>query len=148
MELILISFIINLLWGIPPLIFKFLALNFSYPLIMSINSIFNLFFLFIYISLFHYNNVKQEIYKLTPKTLFIFFILVFFSFFLANLCYFYLIDKGHNINLITILTAFYPIITIIFSFFFFKDDFKSLTYLNFIGFFLFFAGMFLILYKF
>lgn len=148
MELILLTLLINILWGIPPLIFKSLALSFSYPLIMSINSIFNLFFLFIYISFFHLSTIKTEIRKLTPKTLLIFFILVFFSFFIANLCYFYLIHKGHNINLITILTAFYPIITIIFSYFFFKQDFNSLTYLNFIGFLLFFIGMFLILYKF
>lgn len=138
--------LVNLIWGIGPIIDKYMM---KYMDIITLMLIISVIYLLAVIALAirhrkivikDYNNMKNiKNYKV------LLFILVIFSFSLtlANYGYLFVVNRG-NTALATILTSLYPIITLIIGYRFLKE---KMTKLELAGFLLILFGIMLINYS-
>jgi drug/metabolite transporter (DMT)-like permease len=142
--LILLNYIlVNIIWGIEPLVNKFFLKNISISTLMLIISIFYLICVMI-IAYKNKNKLKTDLIKLRNyKSLILLIALATILFMTANYGYLYLVNN-QKAAIVAILTAIYPIITLILGYKYFNE---TLTKYEFIGFMLVLLGIFFINYK-
>jgi drug/metabolite transporter (DMT)-like permease len=142
--LILLNYIlVNIIWGIEPLVNKFFLKHISISTLMLIISIFYLICVMI-IAYKNKNKLKTDLIKLRNyKSLILLIALATILFMTANYGYLYLVNN-QKAAIVAILTAIYPIITLILGYKYFNE---TLTKYEFIGFMLVLLGIFFINYK-
>ena len=142
--LILLNYIlVNIIWGIEPLVNKFFLKHISISTLMLIISIFYLICVMI-IAYKNKNKLKTDLIKLRNyKSLILLIALATILFMTANYGYLYLVNNQKAAK-VAILTAIYPIITLILGYKYFNE---TLTKYEFIGFMLVLLGIFFINYK-
>lgn len=137
-------FIIAFIWGISPVILKYFIKHNNIPvyIIILIESIVYLTATLIYISIYKINVIIGDLYKSSNYIPIIAFISLF-SIYIANVLYLIAIHKGVNVNVITIFTGLYPIITLIFAFIILQE---TLSLKALFGFFLIMIGIVFVFY--
>jgi drug/metabolite transporter (DMT)-like permease len=135
---IFLSFIIAFVWGISPVLFKYI-LNKNIPsyIIIFVQASVYLFSSIIYIYLYKYNEIYKDLQQNIKYIPFLI-IISFFSVYIANVLYIFALEKKASVNIISIIVSLAPVITIISSYFILceKISFKVL-----IGFLLIFIGL-------
>jgi uncharacterized membrane protein len=135
---IFLSFIIAFVWGISPVLFKYI-LNKHIPsyIIIFVQASVYLFSSIIYIYLYKYNEIYKDLQQNIKYMPFLI-IISFFSVYIANVLYIFALEKKASVNIISIIVSLAPVITIISSYFILceKISFKVL-----IGFLLIFIGL-------
>ena len=133
-----IAFIISFIWGISPVLFKFiLQKNIPLYIIIFIQACVYLVSSLIYIIIYKQNNIQDDLYthiKYIPIVI----IISFFSIYVANFLYLFALENKANVNIMSLIVTLVHIITIIASFFILKEtlSIKVLT-----GFLLIFIGL-------
>jgi drug/metabolite transporter (DMT)-like permease len=142
--LILLNYIlVNIIWGIEPLVNKYFLKHISISTLMLIISIFYLICVMI-IAYKNKNKLKTDLIKLRNyKSLILLIAIATILFMTANYGYLYLVNN-QKAAIVAILTAIYPIITLILGYKYFNE---TLTKYEFIGFMLVLLGIFFINYK-
>ena len=140
-----IAFIVAVAWGIPPIVHRFLTKTCHIP--MRIILLFSALTYIIAVAcmiLFLYKNViVHEIYH-HRKWIPLMIGTSFLSMFVANCLYLYVVKHAHNINIVTIITASYPIITVLLSAILLNEH---LTPMGIVGFILVLIGISMLIYK-
>lgn len=115
-QIILIAISIAILYGISPITYKLLVINnnISFELYILLST----FILFIcalcYSLLFNeHSKIFIEISKINIRLLLLIIIYVIIVVFTTQLLFYYAIKKSSNISIFTIITGFYPIITLL-----------------------------------
>lgn len=142
--LILLNYIlVNIIWGIEPLVNKYFLKHISISTLMLIISIFYLICVMI-IAYKNKNKLKTDLIKLRNyKSLILLIAIATILFMTANYGYLYLVNN-QKAAIVAILTAIYPIITLILGYKYFNE---TLTKYEFIGFMLVLLGIFFINYE-
>jgi drug/metabolite transporter (DMT)-like permease len=142
--LILLNYIlVNIIWGIEPIVNKFFLKHISIPTLMLIISIFYLICVMI-VAYKNKNKLKTDLIKLRNyKSLILLIAIATILFMTANYGYLYLVSN-QKAAIVAILTAIYPILTLILGYKYFNE---TLTKYEFIGFMLVLLGIFFINYK-
>jgi len=120
MELyIFLALLISFLWGVQPVIHKHLLKKYNHITIMLVSSIVY-FALLIVTSIIKNKEVMADLQKMTARDLSILTALSFFTVFMANLIYYYIL-KDHESSLISALIYSSPVFTLIFAYLFLKE---------------------------
>jgi|UniRef100_A0A6C0BF87 drug/metabolite transporter (DMT)-like permease len=135
------AFITAMLWGIAPVVYRKLVHQVSYGFILIVSSIVYILSVTAYVFLFNRHEVINDFVNHTDKIP-ILACTTFFAFFIANMFYIYSIRKTHNINLVTIISALYPIVTLILASIVLKEN---LSIMGLSGFGLIVLGMIIII---
>lgn len=138
-----LGFLITFIWGLSPVIIKYAIHHGNIPtyLILFIQGFIFFIASLIYILIFKFNNIKDDIIKYKTYIPLLTFISLF-SIYIANLLYVIAIQNKVNINILTIITALYPIFTIIFSYIILKE---KITLKAILGYLFIIFGLFFIL---
>lgn len=138
-----LGFLITFIWGLSPVIIKYAIHHGNIPtyLILFIQGFIFFIASLIYILIFKFNNIKDDIIKYKTYIPLLTFISLF-SIYIANLLYVIAIQNKVNINILTIITALYPIFTIIFSYIILKE---KITLKAILGYLFIIIGLFFIL---
>ena len=138
-----LAFLITFIWGISPVIVKYAIHHGNIPtyLILFIQGFIFFIASLIYILIFKFNNIKDDLIKYKTYIPLLAFIALF-SVYIANLLYVLALQNKVNINILTIITGLYPIITIIFSYIILKE---KITIKAIIGYLFIILGIFFIL---
>lgn len=117
-----LAFFITLIWGLSPVIIKYAIHHGNIPtyLIIFIQSFIYFIASLIYIIIFKYKNIKDDIIKHKTYIPLLAFISLF-SLYIANILYVLALQNNVNINVLTMIIGLYPIITIIFSYIILKE---------------------------
>ena len=143
---IVLAFIIALLWGVSPVVFRIILHDVPNSFVMLISSIVYIIGTMIYIFVFDYKNIMLSLTtknKLIP----IIILTTFFGFFLPNLLYFYVLKYGENVNITIAITSLYPIITLVTSYLLLNDEYNHLSYQKLFGFLMIVCGVIVVLLK-
>jgi transporter family protein len=140
----ILPFIVAFIWGVSPIIFKYAISNNKVPpyLILFIQAVVYLVACLLYISFWKQDMIRQDILKhaaLIPLIS----LTSLMSIFIANLLFLYTLEKGLHVNIVNIISALYPVITVIFAYFILNE---TLTYRQIIGFIITMIGITLLLY--
>jgi len=120
MELyIFLALLISFLWGVQPVIHKHLLKKYNHITIMLVSSIVY-FALLIVTSIIKNKEVMADLQKMTARDLSILTALSFFTVFMANIIYYYIL-KDHESSLISALIYSSPVFTLIFAYLFLKE---------------------------
>ena len=136
-----LAFIIAFIWGLSPVLFKFF-LHQSVPtyLIIFFQAFVYLISSVIYMLIWKRTEIGIDLQK--NKNYIPFLIIIpFFSVYIANYLYIYALENKGNINVIAITISLAPVVTMIFSYFIFRE---MLSLKAFIGFFIIVVGLLLI----
>jgi len=138
-----LAFLITFIWGISPVIVKYAIHHGNIPtyLILFIQGFIFFIASLIYILIFKFNNIKDDLIKYKTYIPLLAFIALF-SVYIANLLYVVALQNKVNINILTIITGLYPVITIIFSYIILKE---KITIKAIIGYLFIILGIFFIL---
>ncbi len=128
-SILLLSLFIALLSGISPLVIRVMSKTVSHHTVMAISAIVYFVSTMIYIYLFHYDTVLQDIQY--TNYIFIIILTSFVGFFLASSMYFYALKHTDNVNYVVIITSLYPVVTLILSYYFLDE---KLTWQGLLGF--------------
>jgi len=142
---IYLSFIIAFIWGISPVLFKFiLQKNIPSYIIIFIQASVYLISSIIYIFVYKNNEIYYDLNKNIKYIPFLI-IISFFSVYIANVLYIYALENKANVNTMSIIVSLAPVITILFSYFILyeKISLKALM-----GFLLIFIGLICIFFPF
>jgi drug/metabolite transporter (DMT)-like permease len=133
-----IAFVIAFLWGISPVLFKYiLQQNIpSYIIILTQASVYFLSSI-IYIIVYERNEIYSDIQKYSNYIPFLI-IISFFSVYVANVLYIFALDNKADVNIMSIIVSLAPVITMIASFLIFQE---VLPIKVLIGFFIIFIGI-------
>jgi drug/metabolite transporter (DMT)-like permease len=133
-----IAFVIAFLWGISPVLFKYiLQQNIpSYIIILTQASVYFLSSI-IYIIVYERNEIYSDIQKYSNYIPFLI-IISFFSVYVANVLYIFALDNKADVNIMSIIVSLAPVITMIASFLIFQ---QILPIKVLIGFFIIFIGI-------
>jgi drug/metabolite transporter (DMT)-like permease len=133
-----IAFVIAFLWGISPVLFKYiLQQNIpSYIIILTQASVYFLSSI-IYIIVYERNDIYSDIQKYSNYIPFLI-IISFFSVYVANVLYIFALDNKADVNIMSIIVSLAPVITMIASFLIFQ---QILPIKVLIGFFIIFIGI-------
>jgi len=135
---ILLALCIAFLWGIQPVIHKYLLKKINAITIMLISSMVYLFALLIKVSFSQtYTLFINDIRKLSPKDYLIITMTSVFSVFLANMIYYYIL-KDNETSIIVSLMYSAPIFTLLLSYLFLNERLEPV---GIIGIFLIFLGV-------
>jgi len=85
----------------------------------------------------------QEQFKTNRSYIALLAVTTFFGLFIANLLYLYCVKHAHNINVVNVVMAMYPVVTLILASVFLKEH---LDPMGFLGFLLILAGIAILLY--
>ena len=136
-----LAFLIAFIWGISPVLFKFfLQKDVPYYLIIFFQAFVYLMTSLIYMLIWKRKNIGIDLQK-NKKYIPFLIIIPFFSVYIANFLYIYALEKKGNINVMAIIIALAPVVTMIFSYFIFRE---MLSLKAFIGFFIIVVGLLLI----
>ena len=141
---ILLPFIVAFIWGFSPIIFKYIINKDKTPtyLILFIQAIVYLFACLTYIIFWKQDVIHEDIYK-HAKWIPLMSITSLMSIFVAQLLFLYTLEKGLHVNIVNIITALYPVVTVIFAYIILNE---TLTYRQILGFIITMIGITLLLY--
>lgn len=133
-----LAFVIAFLWGISPVLFKYiLQKNIpSYIIILTQASVYFLASI-IYIIVYERDDIYGDIQKNSKYIPFLIAI-SFFSVYVANVLYIFALDNKANVNIMSLIVSLAPVITLIASFLIFQE---ILPLKVLIGFFIIFIGL-------
>jgi len=136
-----LAFIIAFIWGISPVLFKFfLHKNVPNYLIIFFQAFVYLIASVLYMLIWKRDEIGIDLRE--NKNYIPFLIIIpFFSVYIANFLYIFALEKRGNINIMSIIIALAPVITMIFSYFIFREMLSLKAY---IGFFIILVGLMLI----
>jgi len=136
-----IIFFIAFIWGLSPVLFKFILQKKIPPyIIIFIQAFVYLFSSIIYIILYKNHIIYKDLHlhiNYIPYLITI----SFFSVYIANILYIYALENHVNANIMSLTISLSPIITIIFSYLILQDSINLKTL---IGFFLIFIALIII----
>lgn len=132
-----LAFIIAFLWGLSPVLFKFIIQKNIPPyIIIFIQAFVYLCASIIYIALYKNDKIYED---LSQNINFVpFLIIISLSVYMANVLYLYALEKQGNVNIMAIIISLAPLITILFSYLILREKASSKIY---IGFFIIFVGL-------
>lgn len=112
------AFLIAFIWGLSPVLVKYLIKNNNIPtyIIILIQSIIYALASVLYIIIYKIDYVYNDI-NTHKKHIPLLALISLLSVYLANVLYIYIISNGISINIISIIISLYPIITFIFAYF-------------------------------
>lgn len=111
-----LAFIIAFLWGISPVLFKFvLQKNIPPYIIIFIQASVYIFSSIIYIILYENNNIYEDLRENIEYIPFLA-IVSFFSVYIANVLYIYALDNKASVNIMSLIVSLAPVITLISSY--------------------------------
>ena len=133
-----LAFAIAFLWGISPVLFKYiLQQNIpSYIIILTQASVYFLSSI-IYIIVYERNDIYGDIQKYSNYIPFLI-VISFFSVYVANVLYIFALDNKANVNIMSLIVSLAPVITLIASYLIFQE---ILPIKVLIGFFIIFIGL-------
>lgn len=138
----IIAFIIAIIWGINPIIHKLLLNDISYHTIIIFSGI-TFFIASLIYSYIYYKDIYKDINKENNKIIYII-ICAFLGLFLANILYYNALKYTNNVSIITTITALYPLVTLLLSYFIL---YEKISIINFIGIILIMIGIILLMIK-
>jgi transporter family protein len=138
----IIAFIIAIIWGIIPIIHKLLLNDISYHTIIIFSAI-TFFIASLIYSYIYYKDIYNDINKQNNKIIYII-LCAFLGLFLANILYYNALKHTHNVSIVTTITALYPLITLLLSYFIL---YEKISIINFIGIILIMIGIILLMIK-
>lgn len=142
MDPYLAATLVAVLWGISPIVHKHVLQHVSGSFILLISAITYLISVFAYIYIWKtkevYNDFKNGGVVYVPLLA----LTTFLGFFLTNLIYLYAVKYAPNINIVVVITALYPVITLIIASLWLKE---YLSVMGLIGFALIVCGVTLML---
>lgn len=111
-----LAFVIAFLWGISPVLFKYILSKNIPPYIIILTQA-SVYFLtsIIYIIVYERNNIYGDIQK-NSKYIPLLIIISFFSVYVANVLYIFALDNKANVNIMSLIVSLAPVITLIASF--------------------------------
>ena len=116
---ILLALIISFLWGLQPIVHKYLMQKFNAITLMLISSIVYC-SMVILVSIARNKEIIDDINKITPKDASIIVILAAFTVFLTNMMYYYIL-KNHESSIVSALIYSSPVFTLILAYLFLKE---------------------------
>jgi drug/metabolite transporter (DMT)-like permease len=136
-----LAFIIAFIWGISPVLYKFF-LEKSTPtyIIIFLQSFIYLITTVLYILIWKRDKFGSDLHEYKNYLPFIL-IISFFAVYVANYLYIFGIENKGNVNIMSIVIGLAPVVTILFSYFIFRE---TLSLKAFIGFFIIVIGLLLI----
>jgi drug/metabolite transporter (DMT)-like permease len=145
LDILLIAISLAVIYGISPITHKLLIID--YDISFESFLLLSTFILFIcslfYSLMFHnYYDVFKEISKINTWILLLFIVNIFIISFISQLLFHYALKKTTKITLFTIITGFYPLITMLLSLLFLKE---KITFKIFGGFIIAMIGIVIIL---
>ena len=133
-----LAFIIAFLWGVSPVLFKFiLQKNIPPYIIIFFQAFVYLCSIIIYIIVYEYNDIYKDLQqniKYVPYLI----IISFFSVYVANMLYILALENKANVNIMSLIISLAPVITLISSFYILQE---KLSIKALIGFFIIFVGL-------
>jgi len=130
---IISAFIIAFIWGLSPVLFRYIIKNQQIPvyIIIFIQAFVYFCSSVIYIYFHKYHSMHNDLYE--HKNYIPYLIIIsFFSVYIANILYIYALETHVNINIIILITSLYPVITIIFAYFILQERMTINTIIGFI----------------
>lgn len=131
------------LWGFPPIIHRNATQAVSKGFIMLISAIVYFVAVVLYVLLFQYKQVSKD-FSENKQFIVILAMTTFFGLFVANLVYLYVMKNAKNINVVIVIMAMYPAVTLILATLILKE---KLSLHSAFGFFLILVGLSLLLYS-
>ena len=134
LNIFLIAISLAVIYAIAPITYKLLVIhnNISFETYLLLSTFILFLCSLFYSFMFHnYIDVLRELTKISSDILLLFIINIFFVSFISQILFHYAIKHTTKLSLFTIITGFYPLITMILSFLFFKE---KITLKIFIGF--------------
>jgi drug/metabolite transporter (DMT)-like permease len=134
-EILLIAISLSIIYGLTPITYKLLVLNnnisFESYLLLSTTILFicTLFYSLIFND---HSRVFTEISKINVWILLLFIINVFILTFISQILYHYALKNTSKISIFTIITGFYPLITIILSILVLKEKLSLKMFIGFL----------------
>ena len=111
-----LAFIIAFLWGVSPVLFKFvLQKNIPPYIIIFIQASVYIFSSIIYIILYENNNIYEDLRENIEYIPFLATISLF-SVYIANVLYIYALDNKASVNIMSLIVSLAPVITLISSY--------------------------------
>jgi drug/metabolite transporter (DMT)-like permease len=119
---ILIAFIIALLSGCAPIIYKHVTHKANIPIhmVLLVTSVTYLVSTLLYICIFHRKTFASDVSKVKDY-IGLLAVTAFFAFFLVYVAYLYILHTSKNINIVVVITALYPVVTLLVSWALFKE---------------------------
>lgn len=110
-----LAFIIAFLWGVSPVLFKFvLQKNIPPYIIIFIQASVYIFSSIIYIILYENNNIYEDLQE-NMNYIPLLIIISFFTVYVANVLYIYALDNKANVNIMSLIVSLAPAITLLSS---------------------------------
>ena len=111
-----LAFVIAFIWGISPVLFKYILSKNIPPYIIILTQA-SVYFLtsIIYIIVYERNNIYGDIQKNSKYIPFLI-VISFFSVYVANVLYIFALDNKANVNIMSLIVSLAPVITLIASF--------------------------------
>ena len=136
-----LAFVIAFIWGISPVLFKFfLQKDVPYYIIIFFQASVYFVASMFYMLIWKRDKIGIDLKK--NKSFIPFLIIIpFFSVYVANSLYVFALDRKGNINIMSIIIGLAPVVTMIFSYFIFRE---MLSLRAFIGFFIIVIGIILV----
>jgi len=134
LNIFLIAISLAVIYAFAPITYKLLVIhnNISFETYLLLSTFILFLCSLFYSFMFHnYIDVFRELTKISSDILLLFIINIFFVSFISQILFHYAIKHTTKLSLFTIITGFYPLITMILSFLFFKE---KITLKIFIGF--------------
>ena len=124
LNIFLIAISLAVIYAIAPITYKLLVIhnNISFETYLLLSTFILFLCSLFYSFMFHnYIDILTEITKISSDLLLLFIINIFIVSFVSQILFHYAIRNASNISLFTIITGFYPLITIILSILFLKE---------------------------
>ena len=117
------AFIVAIIWGITPIIYKSILNDLSYHTILIFSAL-TFFIASIFYTFIYYKEISLDI-KLYPHKLIYITLYAFIGLFISNILYHYAIKHTNNIAIIITITSIYPLITLILSYYILYEDISA-----------------------
>ena len=117
------AFIVAIIWGITPIIYKSILNDLSYHTILIFSAL-TFFISSIFYTFIYYKEISLDI-KLYPHKLIYIALYAFIGLFISNILYHYAIKHTDNIAIIITITSIYPLITLILSYYILYEDISA-----------------------
>jgi drug/metabolite transporter (DMT)-like permease len=124
LNIFLIAISLAVIYAFAPITYKLLVIhnNISFETYLLLSTFILFLCSLFYSFMFHnYIDVFRELTKISSDILLLFIINIFFVSFISQILFHYAIKHTTKLSLFTIITGFYPLITMILSFLFFKE---------------------------
>lgn len=131
MNTILLASIVALLWGITPIIHRMVLKHVTHYTVMFISAIVYFIFTMLYVYYNGYNDLMKDLHLY--KSYIPYLVLAsFMGMFLAYMLYYQALKYTDNVNIVNIITALYPLITLILAYFILNETLTSYHLLGFL----------------